>query len=108
VERFSRRTLDRALELAPFGSVPRVSGAARVKLSRAIGALMVMSPEFRHDTAKLFFTMHGYSRDIRRVLAGDPLAQIAADADIGARLARLVEILNADVTAQRASTRRGR
>jgi hypothetical protein len=94
VERFSRSTLERALALSPVGAAPQIPPADRARLCRALTTLMVMNPEFRHDTARLFLTMHGYSRDIRRVLARDPLDLIAEDPDIGARLCRLVNVLS--------------
>jgi len=94
VERFSRSTLERALALAPFASQPAIPAADRAQLCRALSALMVMNPEFRYDTARLFLTMHGYRRDIERVLAQDPLELIAADADLAPRLFRLTKILS--------------
>jgi hypothetical protein len=94
VERFSRRTLERALELSPLGAPPRISPADRAKLCRALTALMVMNPEFRYDTARLFLTLHGYPRDIERVLAADPLDLIAANASLAPRLRRLTQILS--------------
>ena len=94
VERFSRRTLDRALALSPLAPAPRISPENRGKLCRALTALMVMNPEFRYDTTRLFLTMHGYPRDIERVLAEDPLGLIEADWDLAPRLRRLTKILS--------------
>jgi hypothetical protein len=94
VERFSRSTLERALALSPLGAAPRISPANCTKLCRALSALMVMNPEFRYDTARLFLTMHGYPRDIERVLAQDPLDLIAADPALAAPLRRLVKTLS--------------
>jgi hypothetical protein len=59
-----------------------------------LSRLMVMDPEFREDTARLFLTLHGYGRNIRRVLAADPLELIAADERILPKLAALVRILS--------------
>ena len=95
IERLSARALDRALELSPV-AVPRISSVKRKALCRAISELMVMSPEFREDTARLFFAMHGYSRAIRRVLSADPLALIAAENTLERPLRVLVTILAAD------------
>lgn len=92
VERFTERTLERALELSPV-VVPRLSSANRRALCGAISKLMVMSPEFREDTARLFFAMHGYSRDIRRVLSADPFALMAAETSLEKPLRALVKIL---------------
>jgi hypothetical protein len=94
IERFSRATLDRALALSPLGPAPRISAADRGRLCRALSALMVMNPEFRYDTARLFLTMHGYARDIRRVLAKDPLDLVLADTASLPRLGNLVKILS--------------
>ncbi|HTA92339.1 MAG TPA: hypothetical protein VK745_22330 [Polyangiaceae bacterium] len=94
VERFSRGTLERALALSPLGPAPRISPADRGRLCRALSALMVMNPEFRYDTTRLFLTMHGYSRDIERVLACDPLDLISADPELAPRLRRLVKTLS--------------
>jgi len=91
IDRFSGKTLDRALELSPIGN-PRISPANRRMLCRAVSELMVMSPEFREDTARLFFAMHGYSRDIRRVLSADPFA-LMAENTLQKPLRVLVEIL---------------
>ena len=94
VERLPMKTLERALELYPLGELPPISRADRLRLCRALGALMVMNPEFREDTARLFLTMHGYGRNIRRVLSGEPLDLIAEDAELPAQLARLVRLLS--------------
>lgn len=90
VERLPMKTLDRALELYPLGELPALGRADRVRLCRALTALMVMNPEFREDTARLFLTMHGHRRDIRRVLSDEPLDLIATDANLPAQLTRLV------------------
>jgi len=93
VERMPIETLDRALECYPLGKLPAISRADRRRLCRALGALMVMNPEFREDTARLFLTMHGYRRNIRRVLGDEPLDLIAADSELPAQLTRLVRAL---------------
>lgn len=93
VERLPMKTLERALELYPLGKLPLIARADRLRLCRALSALMVMNPEFREDTARLFLTMHGYRRNIRSVLSHEPLDLIAADADLPARLTRLVRAL---------------
>ena len=94
VERFSRGTLERALELSPLGRAPRLSSVDKAGLCRALSQLMVMNPEFREDTARLFLAMHGYGRNIRRILSGDPLELIAEDATLAPRLVTLVRILS--------------
>ena len=94
VESFPRATLERALELSPLAAVPALSGSEKSRLCRALSQLMVMDPEFRADTARLFLTLHGYGRNIRRVLGADPLELIAADASLAPKLAALVGILS--------------
>ncbi len=94
VERFSVTLLDRSLEAAPFGKAPRLSRTERARLARALSALMVMNPEFREDTTRLFLTLHGYGRNIRRILREEPLELIARDAGLPAQLARMVAILS--------------
>ncbi|MEP7053041.1 MAG: hypothetical protein ABJB12_21935, partial [Pseudomonadota bacterium] len=94
VERFSRRALDRAIELSPLGIAPRLRSEDKSRLCRALTQLMVMNPEFREDTARLFLSMHGYGRNIRRILSGDPLELIARDTAIAPRLSALVRILS--------------
>ncbi|HEX3774302.1 MAG TPA: hypothetical protein VHV51_07545 [Polyangiaceae bacterium] len=94
IERFSRRALERALELFPFEKTPRVAASERARLCRAVSEFMVMNPEFRHDTTRLYLSMHGHSRAVRRVLAADPLELIATDRELPSRLARLIRILS--------------
>ena len=94
VERLPMKTLERALELYPLGKSPRVSRGERVRLARALSELMVMNPEFREDTARLFLTLHGHHRNIRRLLSAEPLDLLAADPSLPARLARLVRALS--------------
>jgi hypothetical protein len=93
VERLPIKTLDRALQLYPMGRLPAISRADRLRLCRALSALMVMNPEFREDTARLFLTMHGHGRNIRRLLSDEPLDLIAADTQLPAQLTRLVRAL---------------
>jgi len=94
VESFPRATLERALELSPLAAAPSLTGPEKARLCRALSQLMVMDPEFREDTARLFLTLHGYGRNIRRVLGADPLELIAADASLAPKLAALVRILS--------------
>jgi hypothetical protein len=94
VERFSLELLDRALGAAPLPRAPKISASDRVRLARALSALMVMNPEFREDTARLFLTLHGYGRNIRGVLEGDPLELIARDPALPLKLTRLTRILS--------------
>jgi len=93
VERLPLKTLERALSLYPLGSPPAIARAQRVRLCQALSALMVMDPEFREDTARLFLTMHGYRRNIRSVLSVDPLDLLASDAQLPEPLSRLIRVL---------------
>jgi hypothetical protein len=63
------------------------------KLRGALNGLMVMSPEFRHDTARLFLSMFGRSRDIRRELAKDPFDLLERDPRCAMAVTRLVRTL---------------
>ncbi|HEX6273682.1 MAG TPA: hypothetical protein VFZ53_11595, partial [Polyangiaceae bacterium] len=59
----------------------------------ALSELMVMNPEFRRDTTRLFLTMFGRSRRVEKVLAADPLELLGRDAKAlegSRRLARLL------------------
>ena len=94
VESFSVKMLDQALELSPLGKSPQIPRAKRARLCRALSALMIMDPEFREDTARLYLTMHGYGRNIRRVLGADPLELIATDASLAPRLGNLIRALS--------------
>ena len=93
VESLPMKALERALELYPLGNPPTIARADRVRLCRALSALMVMNPEFREDTARLFLTMHGYRRNIRSVLSQEPLDAIARDSALPVQLSRLVRTL---------------
>lgn len=93
VDRLGRRQLE-SLAFAVGPALSRHASAAEVRaLGAALNGLMVMSPEFRYDTARLFLTMFGRSRNIRRELAADPLELLAADEAAQAALARLVQLL---------------
>jgi len=74
---------------------PRLRSAQSARLREALNGLMVMDPEFRYDTARLFLTMFGRKRDIRRELAGDPLKLFGEDTGARAAVDRLIQILAA-------------
>lgn len=94
VERLPLKMLERALELYPLNDAKISSHPDRLRLSRALSALMVMDLEFREDTTRLFLTMHGHGRNVRGVLSMDPVQQIAAEAELSAPLGRLVRALS--------------
>jgi hypothetical protein len=55
---------------------------------------MVMSHDFRYDTARLFLTMFGRSRDSRRELSADPLDLLDADPDAKRAVGQLVRAIS--------------
>jgi hypothetical protein len=63
------------------------------ELGSALNGLMQMNPEFRYDTSRLFLSMFGRSRNIRRELSADPLELLAADDKAQAAVAHLIRIL---------------
>ncbi|HEY6079497.1 MAG TPA: hypothetical protein VIW29_11870 [Polyangiaceae bacterium] len=94
VDRLSRRHLVRLAALAGSdGSLEQLEPAALGRLGSALNGLMVMSPEFRYDTARLFLTMFGRSRNIRRELAADPLELLAAEPAVWTAASRLIGLL---------------
>jgi len=93
VERLPIKTLERALELYPMGNANSVPARDRLRLCRALCALMVMDPEFREDTTRLFLTMHGYHRNVRSLLSAEPLDLIEAEPRLASSLTRLVRAL---------------
>ncbi len=94
VDRLSRAQVERLLELGP-GTAALARDAALVgRLGSCLSGLMVMSLEFRLDTSRLFLTSLGYPRNIRRVLAFDPLDALERDAELRAGVARLSATLS--------------
>lgn len=93
VDRLDRRQLAALADLADSGIARRMSPTALRQLGATLKGLMVMSPEFRYDTSRLFLTMFGRSRNIRRELSADPLALLRADPQAQAALSKLVQVL---------------
>jgi hypothetical protein len=93
VDRLDRRGFEALLVQAQAPGEALPAAPARAKLRGALNGLMVMSPEFRYDTSRLFLGMFGRSRNIRRELAQDPLALIAEQPALQAALSRLISIL---------------
>src|SRR5262245_30072204 len=103
-ERLASDSVERMLELYHLARPGRAGGkdeaprrfpkpAVRRRLRRALSELMVMNPEFRRDTTRLFLTMFGRSRRIDKVLEEDPLELFEKDENsLGASL-RLVSVL---------------
>lgn len=108
-ERLAQRSVDHMFELWTAARVDRrgPSGrravsrsmpkpAVRRRLRRALSELMLMNPEFRRDTTRLFLTMFGRSRRIEKELDADPLELLEKDEKaLGASL-RLVSLLASD------------
>jgi hypothetical protein len=105
-ERLAATSVEQMLELWATGtrdtkkraggrraSVPQ---AARRKLRRALGELMVMNPEFRRDTTRLFLTMFGRPRRVEKVLEADPIELLARNERALAASRRLVRLLARD------------
>ena len=96
VDSLRARDVERLLELGPH-TAPLARDPALVRRLRScLTGLMVMSPEFRLDTSRLFLTSLGYPRDIRRVLDLDPLEVVERDGELRAGIARLVAVLSGE------------
>lgn len=95
VDRLSQEQLGRLLHAADPAVARRLQKPERRSLQATLNGLMVMSPEFRYDTSRLFLTMFGRSRNVRRELSADPLELLAADDLASAVLPRLIGVLGA-------------
>lgn len=93
VDQLDRRRFDALVSHSRDAKQREPPARARAKLRGALNGLMVMSPEFRYDTARLFLGMFGRSRNIRRELARDPLALFDAQPELSGALSRLISIL---------------
>ena len=93
VDRLDRRQLARLAEQADSSVARRLTPASERALHAALNGLMVMSPAFRYDTARLFLTMFGRSRNIRRELRADPLDLLEQQPDVAQRLPALIRLL---------------
>jgi hypothetical protein len=93
VDRLDRRQLAALADAADQRVARRLSAAALRHLGATLNGLMVMSPEFRYDTSRLFLSMFGRSRNIRRELSADPLSLLAADAKAQAAVTKLIALL---------------
>ena len=93
VDRLDKHQLGAVVERADPGVARRLTPIALRQLGATLNGLMVMSPEFRYDTSRLFLTMFGRSRNIRRELSADPLQLLTADARANAAVSRLVDVL---------------
>jgi hypothetical protein len=96
VDRLRPAQVERILELGPQTAALSRDAALVRRLGSCLSGLMVMSPEFRLDTSRLFLTSLGYPRDIRRVLAFGPLDAVERDEDLRAGIARLSAILSGE------------
>jgi len=93
VDRLDRSKLLRVVECADADVARRLHPEALRALGSALNGLMQMSPEFRYDTSRLFLTMFGRSRNIRRELAAEPLELLVQEPDLLPALRRLVTLL---------------
>lgn len=91
-----RLTFAQVLRLAAVADpnlARRLSRTALRALGSTLNGLMVMSREFRYDTARLFLTMFGRSRNMRRELSADPLELLENDERARSALPRLAAVL---------------
>jgi hypothetical protein len=93
VDRLDARKLERLAAHADERVARRLTKAELRKLGSALNGLMVMSPEFRYDTARLFLTMFGRSRNIVRELSADPLDLLMQQPAALAAVPRLIQTL---------------
>lgn len=93
VDRLNAKQVAGLARMADAAVGRRLSTAALRHLAATLNGLMVMSPEFRYDTARLFLTMFGRSRNIRRELSVDPLGLLEQDGRAQDGMARLSAIL---------------
>lgn len=93
VDRLSKQQLVTLLQVADPDIARRLSPLAVRAIGSTLNGLMVMSPEFRYDTSRLFLTMFGRSRNIRRELSADPLDLLAKDARATRSVPQLLRIL---------------
>jgi hypothetical protein len=96
-ERLGSESVERMLVLAGSGrgrgGLVRAAPTLRRRLRRALSEVMLMNPEFRRDTTRLFLTMFGRSRRVDKVLDVDPLELLENDEGAlvaSRRLARLL------------------
>jgi hypothetical protein len=105
VDRLDRRQLAALADAADARIARRLRPEELRHLGATLNGLMVMNPEFRYDTSRLFLTMFGRSRNIERELSVDPLALLSADAAAQSALARLTFVLGQPAV-KRANTSR--
>jgi hypothetical protein len=93
VDRLDARKLGRLAAHADERVARRMTQPELRKLGSALNGLMVMSPEFRYDTARLFLTMFGRSRNIVRELRADPLDLLEQQPAALTAVPRLIQTL---------------
>jgi hypothetical protein len=93
VDRLDRRQLSALIGAADVEGKLRLKPSEVKRLGSTLNGLMVMSPAFRYDTSRLFLTMFGRTRNIRRELAADPLQLLARDPAAERAQASLVRVL---------------
>ena len=93
VDRLGRAQVARLADAADPEVARRLRPAGLRELGSTLNGLMQMSPEFRYDTSRLFLTMFGRSRNIRRELRADPLELLSREPELSAAVARLTSLL---------------
>jgi hypothetical protein len=93
VDKLDRRQLTALADAADPRVARRLGPVALRHLGSTLNGLMVMSPEFRYDTSRLFLSMFGRSRNIRRELSADPLSLLALDSKAQAAVTKLIAVL---------------
>jgi hypothetical protein len=107
-DRLDRVKLARLVAAADPDIARRLRPTALRELGATLNGLTQMSPEFRYDTSRLFLTMFGRSRNIRRELAADPLELSSHDPKLRAAIAELVSVLGASERTRNAEGRAAR
>jgi hypothetical protein len=93
VERLSSVQVKRLADCADPEIARRLSALALRELGKTLSGLMQMSLEFRYDTSRLFLTMFGRSRNIRRELSADPIELLQSEPGLLQSVGRLVSLL---------------
>jgi hypothetical protein len=107
VERLDARRLARLAGHAGEAVARRLGGPERKLLGGALNGLMAMSPEFRYDTSRLFLSMFGRSRNVRRELSADPLDLLERQPAAAAVVPGLIRTLGGQPELVRGASRPG-
>lgn len=94
VDRLRRPQLERILAFTPMTAGLRLDASERKRLQSALSGLMMMNPDFRQDTSRLFLSAYGYSREVREVLRRDPLERAGDPTALARASERLVAVID--------------